>query len=176
MPAEGMQWWHIVISTYKSWLPGDKRGFRSPDHKVHSSGDYKKPPPIAEHAALRAYHNQHSGNPVIIPADQLEAVGRAILAKLQKKKHRVLVLSIATTHSHWLVELPNDYEETKQIVGQCKSKSSHLIREIVPGRVWAAGGDFNRIKDRQHQLNVLGYILKQKDAWIWDFRKEEAQG
>src|SRR5262245_29868377 len=29
MPQPGKQWWHVIISTYASWLPGDLRGFRS---------------------------------------------------------------------------------------------------------------------------------------------------
>jgi REP element-mobilizing transposase RayT len=182
MPQDGMQWWHIVVSTWKSWLPADKRGFRSRDHKIHSSGDYKNPPPIEEHAGLRNYHQQKSSEPIVIPADLHETAGRAILAKLKKGNYRVLAVSVSATHSHWLVELPSDYEETKQIAGQCKAKSSHAIRDRVPGRVWGSGGSFKRIKDRQHHLNAYHYILDQEDAWIWDFAEEvqqdteEAQG
>ena len=178
MTQEGMQWWHIIITTWNSWLPGDKRGFRSRAHKVHSSGDYKKPPPIEEHAGLRNYHQHKSGEPVVIPADSRETVGRAILAKLNKGKDRVVALSVSATHAHILVKLSNSLEEARAIIGQCKASSSHAIRMELPGRVWAFRGSFNRIKDRQHQLNAYRYILKQKDAWTWDFTKEEkeAQG
>jgi hypothetical protein len=147
MPQVGMQWWHVIISTWNSWLPGDKRGFRSRDHKIHSSGDYKNPPPIEEHAGLRRYHEQKAGEPVTIFAEQREAVGQAILAKLKKGNHRLLALSVAVTHSHWLVELPENLKETRKIVGQCKSASSHKIRDQVPGRVWAFRGSFIRIRD-----------------------------
>src|SRR5262249_17500638 len=51
MPAEGKLWRHVIISTLNSWLPGDPRGFRAVNHKIHSSGDYKNPPP-GEHAGL----------------------------------------------------------------------------------------------------------------------------
>jgi hypothetical protein len=183
MPADGMQWWHIVISTYNSWLPGDKRGFRSRDHKIHSSGDYKKPPPSEEHSGLRAYHENNSGDAIIIPSELRETAGQAILVKLNKEEYRVLALSVSATHSHWLAELPDDYADMKQIVGLCKSQSSHSIRDELPGRIWSGGGSFKRIKDRQHQLNTYHYILGQEDAWIWDFAKqpkedkqEEAQG
>src|SRR2546428_13711944 len=103
MPQEGMAWWHVIISTYNSWLPGDRRGFRSRDHKIHASGDYKTPPPPEEHAGLRRYHQQRAGEPVVIPEDCREVVGRAILAKLKKENYRVLAISVAATHSHWLV-------------------------------------------------------------------------
>jgi len=168
-----MQWWHIIVSTHNSWLPGDKRGFRSRGHKIHSSGDYKKPPPIEEHAGLWAYHQQRSNGPVIIPENQYEVVGKAILVKLKKLGYRVLALSVSATHSHWLVELPDDLKQAKLIAGQCKTVSSHAIRADVPGRVWASGGSFIRIKERSHQLNAYRYILNQKDAWTWDYAKEE---
>ena len=29
-----------MFGTYSSWLPGDARGFRNRDHRIHSSGDY----------------------------------------------------------------------------------------------------------------------------------------
>lgn len=50
-----MKWRHVVISTRSSWLPGSPRGWRSRNHKRHSSGDYKKPPPPDEHEGLREY-------------------------------------------------------------------------------------------------------------------------
>ena len=180
MPEEGLCWWHVIISTHKSWLPGDPRGFRSRDHKIHSSGDYKNPPPEGEHKPLHDFHRAKVGDPVVIPEEQRETVGRAILEKLRKLKYRVLAISVAATHSHWLVELPEDEKEVRQLVGQCKTKSSHAIREQVPGRVWAGRGKFIPIEDREHQLNTYHYILNQKDAWIWDFQKEknddQAQG
>ena len=67
-----------------------------------------------------------------------------------------------------------DYEnaQVRLIVGECKTRSSHAIREQVPGRVWGYRGKNIRVKDRKHQLNVYGYILTQEDAWIYDFKKQ----
>jgi REP element-mobilizing transposase RayT len=170
-----MQWWHVIISTLNSWLPGDKRGFRSRGHKLHSSGDYKRPPPAGEHAGLQRYHKERAGEAVVIPAECREIVGRAILAKLNKLGYRVLAVAVAATHSHWLVEMPEDESDVRKIVGQCKTKSSHAIRAQVPGRVWAYRGKNIRVKDRTHQLNVYRYILTQPDAWIGDFKKAEQE-
>ncbi len=175
MPADGMQWWHVIISTHNSWLPGDGRGFRSRDHKIHSSGDYKNPPPPDEHEGLRKYHEQNSGDAVVIPKDSRETAGQAILAKLKKLEYRVLVVSVSATHSHWLVELPDDLKQVRLIVGQCKTKSSHAIRKVLPGRVWAFRGSFISVETRDHQVKAYRYILDQEDAWIWDFQKEEKQ-
>ena len=176
MPQEGLQWWHVIISTLNSWLPGDERGFRSRGHKIHSSGDYKNPPPPDEHAGLRKHHEELAGDTLVIPEFCRDIVGLAILAKLKKLKYRVLALAVAATHSHWLVELPTDEKTVRLIIGECKTKSSHAIRTQVPGRVWAYRGKNIRVKDREHQVNVYHYILDQTDAWIWDFRKQQAQG
>src|SRR2546425_200573 len=124
MPQPGMQWWHIVISTYASWLPGDPRGFRSKKHKIHSSGDYKNLPPEGEHQGLHAYSKKISGEKVIIPNHLWPVVGGAILKHLKKLNRRILALSVSATHCHMLVELPQDEKEARHIVGQCKSDSS----------------------------------------------------
>ena len=174
MPAEGKLWWHVIISTLNSWLPADARGFRSRNHKIHSSGDYKNPPPKEEHEGLRKYQQKNAVDVVVIPDESKETVGRAILAKLAKLEHRCLVLSVASTHSHWLVELPEDEKTVRKIVGECKTKSSHAIRDVVPGRVWAFRGKFIPVKDREQQ-NTYRYILGQEDAWIWDYKQEPTE-
>jgi hypothetical protein len=53
-----MRWRMITISTKRSWLPGDQRGFRNRQHRIHSSGDYKNPPPRWEHEGLRRYNEK----------------------------------------------------------------------------------------------------------------------
>jgi len=89
MPREGMNWWHVIISTRNSWLPGDKRGFRSKNHKIHSSGDYKKPPPIEEHSGLRRYHQERAGDVIRFSDDAKKIVGLAIINKLTKEGFQI---------------------------------------------------------------------------------------
>jgi hypothetical protein len=47
-----MQWFHVILTTYGAWLPGDPRGFRTPNHRLHIEGDYKTPPLTGKHARL----------------------------------------------------------------------------------------------------------------------------
>jgi REP element-mobilizing transposase RayT len=169
MPRPGMCWRHVVLGTLNSWLPGDERGFRTRDHKLHSSGDYKSPPPPDEHAGLHRYAKKASGEPVIIPVSIRKVVGETILQHFEKAELRVLAIAVAGMHTHILVELPEDKKAAKQIVGRCKMKASHKIREQLPGRVWAAGGSLRRIRTVEYQRRAYRYILRQSDAWIWSF-------
>jgi REP element-mobilizing transposase RayT len=169
MPNPGMRWRHVILGALNSWLPGDERGFRTRDHKLHSSGDYKSPPPVDEHAGLRRHSKKISGDPIVIPKKLRDIVGNAILKQLQKLELRILAIAVAGMHVHILVELPDDKKEMKSIVGNCKMKSSHAIRQQMPGRVWAGGGKLKRIDTREHQLRTYRYILRQDGAWIWSF-------
>jgi hypothetical protein len=167
-----MRWRHVIISTHNSWLPGDPRGFRAKDHKIHSSGDYKSPPPVGEHAGLLVYSKRISGDGVVIPQFLRAIVGGAILAKLKKLQYRCLVISVAGMHTHLQVELPDDLAMIRHIIGQCKAVASHAIRNQLPGRVWARDGAYKPIDTPEHQSNVFNYILSQEDAWNWSYKDE----
>ena len=173
MPTQEKRWRHVVIGTYNSWLPGNPKGFRAEDHKIHSSGDYKNPPPSGEHAGLFRYSKKISGAAVVIPLDLRETVGRKIIEKLKRLQHRVLAVSVSGMHAHALVELPDDMPAIRSIIGQCKAVASHAIRDQLPGRVWGRYGSFKPIKDKQHQLNTYKYILNQEDAWVWSYKDDE---
>jgi REP element-mobilizing transposase RayT len=170
-----MLWRHVIISTVNSWLPGDPRGFRTLHHKIHSSGDYKNPPPPGEHAGLHRYSDEISKDAVIIPWDLRAIVGKKLVEKLKQMEYRVLAVAVAGMHSHMLAELPEDVVATRKIVGQCKSASSHAIREHLPGRVWGHLGKFKPVRSTKHQRNTYHYILEQEDAWVWSFRDGERE-
>ena len=84
----------------------------------------------------------------------------------------MLVLSVAATHAHGLVELPDDKKKVRLIMGECKTTSSHAVRQQLPGQVWATGGKFERIEDAGHRRNAYQYLLDQEGAWIWDFKHD----
>lgn len=167
MPNPGMRWRLVTISTYASWLPGDERDFRSRRHKIHSSGDYRRRPPEGEHSGLLRYSRRIAGRPVVIPRRCRATVGEAILRKLEKLGYRVLSLSVSGMHAHFLVELPDSLRAIRHIVGQGKTVASYAIRDVLPGRVWAAAGDFEPVDEKEHQLNAYRYPFKQKHAWAW---------
>jgi hypothetical protein len=89
MPAPGKAWFHVTCTARHSWLPGDPRGFRSRNHRKHSTGDHKRPPPTGEHAGLHRAVAAQAGAPVQFAVDVRSAIGRAMLDKIQEQKHRV---------------------------------------------------------------------------------------
>jgi REP element-mobilizing transposase RayT len=171
MPRPGYRWRHVIVSTYRSWLPGDQRGFRSRKHKIHSSGDYKEPPPLEEHAGLRSFHAK-GGSKVVIPSDLKELIGRQILAKSEKLELRVNAASVSPTHSHWLLELPEDRKEAKRLIGEIKAIAGQAVRKLIPCGIWARGAKLVAVETPRHQKNVYRYILDQEDAWVWGIAEQ----
>src|ERR1700709_1496076 len=103
MPYFPSRWRHVIVNTRNTWLPGDVRGFRDRDHRKHSSGDYKNPPPIEENADLREYFAQSAGDPVFLPPKLRPLVAAAFAARLKKEHFQVLAISVGANHMHLLV-------------------------------------------------------------------------
>ncbi len=118
-----------------------------------------------------------SGAPIRIPHDLLEPIARTMLDRIACKGFRVLAASIDHEHVHLLVELPDDRQTVKRLVGGWKQAASHAVRERLPGKIWSDGSDPIPIRDRAHQRRVFGYILDHADrgAWVWSFREEPEQ-
>ena len=173
MPRPGMQWRHVVFSTHNSWLPGSPLGFRNRDHRIHSSGDYKNPPPLGEHAGLHRYAKKISGEPVVIPAELREQIGRAMIAEFKKHDCRILAIAVASNHVHILAEMPEETEKYRAIIGRCKTAACHAVKEKMPGRIWCRNATYKLIKDEEHHRNTYRYLLNQKDAWVWSYTQEQ---
>jgi REP element-mobilizing transposase RayT len=178
MPATGMCWRHVIVSTLNSWNHGDARGFRSRHHRIHSSGDYKNPPPKGEHAGLLKYQKSISGEPIDITEELRAIVGQTVVAMLLEMGFRVLAVSVADRHGHVVVELPVNLAEVKRIVGDAKRKSSRSVKRWLPGRLWSAGGTYKMVTDRSHLKNATEYVLYEQgdDAWTWSFKDSTGAG
>ncbi len=178
MPQPGLRWWHVILGTRGSWLPGDPRGFRSRGHRIHSSGDYHDSPPADEHAGLHTYQRRRAAAAVLVSSELRRMVGQGLLAALQKKDHRCLAIAVDATHTHMLLELHVDVARVTRLVGYLKQTSSRAVSNHLPGHVWARGGRPIPIGDRGHQMRVYRYILRHAEngAWVWDFRAGEYGG
>jgi hypothetical protein len=135
-----MAWRHVIISTLYSWNHGDPRGFRSRGHRIHSSRDYKNPPPAGEHASLLRYQKSISGEVVDLADDIRAVIGQALVAPLLELNYRVLAASVSGRHAHVVVKLPFEIATVKRIVAEAKRTSSRAVKNGLTGWVWAAGG------------------------------------
>jgi len=165
-------WWHLILTTKGSWLPGDPRGFRSRDHRIHSSGDYKNRPPKGKHEKLYQHHVARCPGATIIPRHLRPTMGQRMLRKLYDDHVQCLALAAAAMHAHMLVRLPDDYQHAMTYAGKLKQVSSRAVRDEMPGELWAAGGKPIHIVDRSHHANAFNYICSHVDqgAWVWQFR------
>lgn len=169
--AAPRSWYHAWFSTFGTWLRGDARGFRDHDHRIHSSGDYRNPPPIEEHAGLRRWVIEHlHKDPVRLSVAQRPLVGRVVVHQLVKRGAAVLVMAIASDHVH--VVLRCSAGEVRQLIGHAKRWSSHSIRDQIPGAVWAKKCGLKRIRSRAQQVSTFEYITRHasRGAWVWTFR------
>jgi hypothetical protein len=166
---DSRRWFHVVISTYGSWLQGDPRGFRTRHHREHVEGDYKNPPPPGSFANyLRRNRASLKQEPVVIPRDLRPAVGAAVRDKLQALDAYVLSISAGGQHLHCQVKMPP--AQTRTWVGHAKRHTWFELRDRGwVGRLFAAGGKFKPIRDRKHQINTYHYILEHaaQGAWVW---------
>ncbi|HMO26839.1 MAG TPA: transposase [Tepidisphaeraceae bacterium] len=168
-------WFHVIVNTRCSWLHGDPRGFRSREHRIHSSGDYRNPPPKGEHAGLHDWHRRRSDAPVILAPDVRAIVIRAFHEKLASLAHRVIAISCGCHHVHLLAELPRDDDLLTRAIGKCKQLASHRLRASIPGNVWSSGFKLQPIRDRSHFENAYQYIRckQEQGTVVWSHRPDE---
>lgn len=103
-------------------------------------------------------------------------IGAAIARYFADEGHRLLALSVGTTHAHLLVELPEDLGLARQIVGRCKNFASRAVRSELPGKVWGEGGNYQEVLSQEYQRTVFRYITEKQEpgAWLWSFRSAES--
>ena len=169
---DGRRWFHIMCHTYGTWLYGDDRGFRTRRHREHVDGDYKNPPPRGKYDDKRDRSRKLLKQPPVCFAPTWRPVfGAALRDKLQTLSAQVLCVSLDSCHAHVLVKMPPG-PVPRRWVGRAKKHSNFIGKEYGwTGKVWAVRCGVIPIKDRQHQLNVYGYIKKhaREGAWVWTF-------
>lgn len=172
-----MRWRHIIINTHGTWLHKDPRGFRSRKHKIHSSGDYRNPPPRGEHTGLHALRVRRSGPPVRLPRSAFPVVGHAILDSRLGQNLRVAAISVTPTRAHILVELRDHVTRVSSTVAWFKRPATRAVREqcvsLKSVSLWARGQSYGPVDSLRHQRAAFQYILRQQgaDAWTWSYRE-----
>ncbi len=163
-------WFHVVLTFYGNWLPGDSRGFRTRNHRTHIEGDYKNPPPAGLYDGLLYYIEKHlAQDAVVLISTQQEIVGIAIKERLEGLGAEMEALAIASTHVHYLAKYP--VEKYRQWTGLAKKHTWFVLRDHgFNQELWAKRGKELRIRDESHWENSRSYIIAHRNegAWIWE--------
>lgn len=167
MPTQWQDWVHVIIGTHSSWLPGDPRGFRDHGHRIHSSGDYRNPPPPGEHAGLNHHAKQIAAPMITIPADLRPIIAEALGRKLERMKTPARIIAVGARHTHALAR--TGPQDAKPLIGRAKQFASHQVRARLPGSIWSESCEVVRVRDEDHYRSIVKYIADHADdgAAIW---------
>jgi hypothetical protein len=164
-----MQWFHVILTTYGAWLPGDPRGFRTRHHREHVDGDYKNPPPAGRYEGL-AKHSREAlvRPPATFARDLRPEIAQSLRERLENLGATLACIAVAGKHVHLLVKLPK--AETRKWIGMAKQHAWQERRSRGDNRkIWAQKAKFVPVRDRAHQLNVYRYIIahERQGAYGW---------
>ncbi|MBI1900138.1 MAG: hypothetical protein HYS13_03350 [Planctomycetia bacterium] len=167
--VKGQGWYHLILTTYGAWLPGDERGFRTRRHKEHVEGDYKNPPPAGRYTALkRSARAAMKHDVVMLPPPMRPIVGAALRDRLNGLGGLVACLAVGARHVHVLARMP--LGRAKEFRAAAKRHAWFAARDAGwKEKLWGKRGKIVPIKDRRHQLNVFRYIVQhaKQGAWVW---------
>ena len=138
-------WYHCISGTYGSWLPGDPRGFRTRDHRVHIDGDYKSPPPDGKYDAWHEHARSIMPRDAVTLSPQARQAALAVMLNAWVHVHKieVLALSIGGQHFHVLARFrklsteqvtPDEQKPTDSIRGLPIGSAG--LRENDPARFY----------------------------------------
>jgi hypothetical protein len=163
-------WYHVVWNTLSSWLPGDPRGFHNRDHRVHSSGDYKHPPPPGEHEGLLRYNESRAREKVILPYALRPRICEGICDAMARRSIACVALSVGCEHVHGLMALSSLYKEAQTLVGKLKNVASLAVRNELPGSIWSRGCNCKPVTSNEHWAATEDYILNKQEGgtFVWD--------
>lgn len=144
-------WYHVTVSTYGTWLPGDLRGWRTRHHREHVDGDYQNPPPPGKYDALhRAATKSMKRQPIVLPGEIRTTVMETLRDALQHYGVTIAVIAVAGKHAHVLAQFGENIPATgvaglcdahqrndgldarpRYLVGKSLSFTSHTVKRYV---------------------------------------------
>jgi len=153
------RWFHTQIWLYGHWLPGDAKGFRNKKHRIHSSGDYKSPPPPDEHAGLQTHARRLLKQPPItLTPQQRKLLGELLLRWCRLKHIPVAAVSVGGAHAHLLAKLP--IADTDATIGKAKRYASCESRKqdpSLPSKLFAGKGEPKPVESWGHLVASQDY-------------------
>jgi len=120
---------------------------------------------------LYTYQRERSSPKLTIDRVLRPLIGQALVDHLLDDHWLVLSTSVSSDHAHLLVMLPDTPRFVRAVVGEAKRVASRAVKRQLPGTVWSAGCDAERVRDSQHLWNAYRYVLTRQgaDSWTWSY-------
>ncbi len=144
----------ITWTTYGSWLPGDKRGWRK------SPGGPQLPQPKLE-AWCR---DRLQEKPVMLSRAQRNEVEAVIMEHAGRRGWELHALSARSNHVQLAVTA---CEKPERVRDQFKANATHRLRKcetpIQQSKIWTKGGDIEWLATEDDLEQVIMYITIAQD-------------
>ncbi len=151
--------YHIIWTTYGTWLPGDRRGWIK--KKVLG---IQHPDPELEYKA----RERMAGKAVELSSAQRMLVEQTIQEHCSVRNWLLHAVSVRTNHVHVFVTADRDADEVmKQLKAWCSRKlfDAAELKDSVALRAgrrrwFTEGGDKEMVDDEQYLSNAIRYVLE----------------
>lgn len=155
--------YHIIWTTYGTWLPGDERGWMR-------KGDPAVQPPDPERE--RACRDGMSEIMVLLDDAQQQIVAATIVAHCRHRGWVLLALAVKRNHIHVVVEADRSGDDVRdQLKAWCSRRLSDaaglMRRQTKAGgrRRWFTEGAYvRRIESDDYLQEAIAYVENQQEA------------
>jgi REP element-mobilizing transposase RayT len=154
--------YHIIWSTYGTWLPGDQRGW-------HEKGEWIVQPPDAERE--RQARESMKENAVVLTEEQRSIVQQTIVDHCRIRGWVLHTVNARSNHVHVVVSAEVEPEEIRnQLKAWCSRRlSDHagLAQKVAKGagrrRWFTEGGDIEFIDDDKQLRDAITYVAERQE-------------
>ena len=151
--------YHIIWTTYGTWLPGDARGWVK-------KGQWTVQPPDPD--LDRQARERMAEPPVLLTPEQRSLVEQTIADHCRHRGWVLHAVQARTNHVHVVVTADRDPDEVRdQFKAWCSRKLSDaagLVRTVAKKagrrRWFTEGGDKELIDNEQYLTNAIQYVLE----------------
>ena len=144
----------ITWTTYGSWLPGDRRGWRKAN-----AGEQQPEPKLEEWCRDRMTEAE-----VLLSKDQRQKVEDVCRRHAGIRGWKLHAVSARSNHVHIAVTAD---DASKKVRDQFKAKATRVLREppntITNDKLWTRGGDVEIVDGNDNLEQVVIYITESQD-------------